>query len=232
MVTSTRYSTDRHDKPSCLIGVSVDSTSRVQAEVSLHESEKRFRAIFNGIFHFTGLLTTEGMVLEVNQTALDFGGLHPQDVVGRPYSEIWWTISEETQHELKTAIALAARGEIFRYEVDVISAEQTVRNIDFSLKLLTDETAKVVLLIFEELDITDLKQAQTALQEAKQQLEIRLAERTYCFTTNKWAVIVRNWRSSNRRRATAAIPANFAANYKYYPPGLPFCHEIIKYKLR
>lgn len=178
MVTSTRYSTDRHNKPAHLIGVSVDSTSPVQAEVSLHENERRFRAIFNRIFEFTGLLTTEGIALEVNQTGLDFGELQPQDVVGRPYWEIWWTISEETQRQLKTAIALAARGEIVRYEVDVISTEQTVRTIDFSLKLLTDETDKVVLLIFERLDITDLKQAQTALQEAKQQLEIRLAERT------------------------------------------------------
>ncbi|MEH2235947.1 PAS domain S-box protein [Nostoc sp.] len=177
MVTSTRYSTDRHDKPDRLIGVSVDSTSRVQAEVSLHESERRFRAIFNGTFQF-GLLTIERMVLEVNQTALDFGGLQSQNVVGRPYWKIWWTISEETQRQLKAAIALAARGEFVRYEVDVINAEQTVKTIDFSLKPLTDEIGKVVLLIFEGLDITDLKQAQTALQEAKQQLEIPLAERS------------------------------------------------------
>ncbi|MEH2422883.1 MAG: PAS domain-containing protein [Nostoc sp.] len=231
MVTSTRYSTDRYNKPDRLIGVSVDSTSCVQAEVSLHESERRFRAIFNSIFHFTGLLTTEGMVLEVNQTALDFGGSQPQDVVGRPYWEIWWAISEETQCQLKAAMALAAKGEFVRYEVDVISAEQTVRTTDFSLKLLTDETGKVVLPIFKGLDITDLKQAQTALQEAKQQLEIRLAT-NYCFTTNKWAAIVRIWRSLNRRRTAAASPANITANYKYYPPVLSFCHEIIKYKLR
>ena len=38
MVTSTRYITDRHDKSTHLIGVSVNSTSCV-AEVALRESE-------------------------------------------------------------------------------------------------------------------------------------------------------------------------------------------------
>jgi hypothetical protein len=38
MVTSTRYSTYRDDKLARLIGVCVDSTSRV-AEVLLHESK-------------------------------------------------------------------------------------------------------------------------------------------------------------------------------------------------
>ncbi|WP_196511883.1 hypothetical protein [Nostoc sp. NZL] len=98
MVTSTRYSTDRHDKPACLIGVSVNSTSPVQAEVSLRESERRFRAIFNGTFQFTELLITEGIVLKVNQTALGFGELQPQNVVEHPCWEIWWTLLVSQQH--------------------------------------------------------------------------------------------------------------------------------------
>ncbi|MEH2192577.1 MAG: hypothetical protein V7K98_08030 [Nostoc sp.] len=97
MVTSTRYSTDRHDKSAPLIGVCVDSTSRV-AEVSLHESERRFHAVFNGTFQFIGLLITEGIVLEVKQTVLNFCRLKPQDVIGRSYWEIWWTLIVSQQH--------------------------------------------------------------------------------------------------------------------------------------
>ncbi|WP_193197676.1 PAS domain S-box protein [Nostoc sp. MG11] len=162
-----------------MIGVSVDITYRVQAEAALHESERRFRAIFNGTFQFTGLLTPEGIVLEANQALLDFGGLQPEDVVGRSYWETrWWTISYETQNQLKVAIALAARGEFVRYEVDVLGVNQTVRTIDFSLKPLIDETGKVALLIAEARDITELKQAQAALQQVNQKLEMRVAERT------------------------------------------------------
>ncbi|MEH2350535.1 MAG: hypothetical protein V7K55_21540 [Nostoc sp.] len=51
MLTTTRYSTDRHDKFARLIGVCVNSTSRV-AKVGLRESERRFHGIFNGSFQF------------------------------------------------------------------------------------------------------------------------------------------------------------------------------------
>ncbi|MCW5314819.1 PAS domain S-box protein [Nostoc sp. KVJ3] len=97
MVTSTRYSTDRQEKLARLIGVSVDSTSHV-AEVVLRESERRFHAIFNSTFQLFGLLITEGIVLVVNQTALNFYGLQPQDVVGCSYWEIWWTLLKSIQH--------------------------------------------------------------------------------------------------------------------------------------
>ncbi|MCC5646790.1 hypothetical protein LC607_28515 [Nostoc sp. CHAB 5824] len=76
----------------------MDSTSCVQTEVLFRDSKRRFRPIFNGSFQFIGLLTTEGIVLEVNQTALHFGELQPQDVVKRPYWEIWWTLLVNQQH--------------------------------------------------------------------------------------------------------------------------------------
>ncbi|NEU80316.1 hypothetical protein [Nostoc sp. UIC 10630] len=97
MVTSTRYSTDRYDKSNHLIGVSVNSTSRV-AEVALREGKRRFRTIFNATFQFIGLLITEGIVLKANQTELNFSRLQPQDLVRRSYWEIWWTLVENFKH--------------------------------------------------------------------------------------------------------------------------------------
>lgn len=97
MVTSTRYSTDRHDKSNHLIGVSVNSTSHV-AKVALREGERRFRTIFNATFQFIGLLIAESIVLKANQTALNFSKLQLQDLVRRSYWEIWWTLLENFQH--------------------------------------------------------------------------------------------------------------------------------------
>ncbi|MBU7585417.1 MAG: PAS domain S-box protein [Nostoc sp. TH1S01] len=159
--------------------IDIDVTERIQAEAAMHESERRFRAIFNATFQFSSLLTPEGNLLEANQTLLDFGGLQLQDVVGRLFWETqWWTISQAIQNQLKQAIAIAARGEFVRYEVEILGANQTVRTIDFSLKPLKDETGKIVLLISEGHDITELKQTQAALKQANQELETRVAERT------------------------------------------------------
>ncbi len=121
-----------------------------------------FRAIFNSTFQFIGLLQPDGILLEANQTALDFGGLTPEDVIGRPFWECpWWTITPATQAELRAAITRAAQGEFVRYEVDVCGATGQIMTLDFSLKPLFDAAGNVTLLIPEGRDITDRKQAQS-----------------------------------------------------------------------
>ncbi|MHC5765334.1 MAG: PAS domain S-box protein [Nostoc sp.] len=134
----------------------------------LHQSDRRFRAIFNNTFQFIGLLTPAGILLEANQTALSFAGLKLEDAIDRPFWEThWWTISPQTQAELKQAIARAAQGEFIRYEVDVLGANNRVATIDFSLRPLLDETGQVILLIPEGRDITELKQAKEKLQQSE-----------------------------------------------------------------
>lgn len=128
------------------------------------ESEQRFRAIFDTTFQFVGLLTTDGILLEANQTALNFGGLQLADVINRPFWEArWWTISPETQEQLKQAIIQAAAGEFVRYEVEVKGAGDTTAIIDFSLKPMFDQAGNVKLLIPEGRDISDRKQMEKQL---------------------------------------------------------------------
>ncbi len=120
-----------------------------------------FRGIFNSMFQFIGLMQPDGTLLEANQTALDFGGITAEDVVGRPFWEChWWTISPATQAQLRVAITQAARGEFVRYEVDVLGAQGRVITIDFSIKPIVDSSGQVTLLIPEGRDITDRKQAE------------------------------------------------------------------------
>ncbi|MEH2066727.1 MAG: PAS domain-containing protein [Nostoc sp.] len=103
-----------------LQSVGRDITDSKQAQEALSQSEQKFHAIFNQTIQFIGLLQPSGIVLEVNQTALDFAGITREEVVGKLFWEAkWWTISPETQLQLKTAIAAAANGEFIRYEVDI-----------------------------------------------------------------------------------------------------------------
>ncbi|MBD0312751.1 MAG: PAS domain S-box protein, partial [Microcoleus sp. T3-bin5] len=156
---------DAQGEPSYFVAQIQDITDRKQTEVALQESERRFRAIFDQTFQFMWLLKLDGTLLEANQTALNFGALQPTDVVGYPFWQArWWTISEQTQTQLKSAIAQAAKGEFVRYEVDIIGASGIVRTIDFSLKPVLDESGKIVLLISEGRDISE---REAALRERK-----------------------------------------------------------------
>ncbi|MDX2232268.1 MAG: PAS domain S-box protein [Leptolyngbyaceae cyanobacterium bins.349] len=139
-----------------ILGVAQEISDRKRLEVALTESERRFRELFNTTYQFVGLLTPDGTLLEANQTALDFAGLTREEAIGRPFWDVrWWTISAETQHQLREAIARAAGGEFVRYEVEVLGIGATTTTIDFSLKPVCDELGRVVLLIPEGRDIRD-----------------------------------------------------------------------------
>ncbi len=146
---------------------------------ALRASDRKFRAIFNQTFQFTGMLSLDGILLEINQTALEFGGLQRDDVIGKQIWDCyWWTICQETQTQLQAAIDRAVNGEFIRYEVDVLGAGNRVITLDFSLKPIFDENDNVEFLIPEGRDITERKQAQKILADYNRTLETQVAERT------------------------------------------------------
>ena len=131
--------------------------------------EHYLRAIFDSAFQFCGLLSTEGTLLEVNQTALDYIGASRSDVLGLPLWETpWWTALEpEARTRLSTAIENAARGAFVRYEIELPSRTGEVRSFDVSLKPVTDETGRVLYIVWEGRDITDRRRAEDALRVAE-----------------------------------------------------------------
>lgn len=162
--------TEADGKPA-ILGIVLDQRERVRAEAALRESEQRFRGIFDATYQFIGLLSPDGTLLEANQAALTFGGLTRADVIGRPFWETrWWTLSRETQARLREAVEQAARGESVRYQTEVLAAGESVATIDFSLRPISDETGRVVLIIPEASDITRSVRALASAKETEERL--------------------------------------------------------------
>ncbi|NJK66314.1 MAG: response regulator [Microcoleus sp. CSU_2_2] len=151
---------------------------RSQTFQMLRESERRFRAIFDSSFQLTKLLTPQGVVLEINQTTLDFAGIQSRDIVGRPIWEIpIWTLSLNVREQLQEAVAKAGRGQFFRSEIDLLGKNGKIVTVDFSVKPVRNETGQVLLLIAEARDISDRKRAEAeilkALEREKELSELR-----------------------------------------------------------
>ncbi|NEO93994.1 MAG: PAS domain S-box protein, partial [Moorea sp. SIO3G5] len=160
--------TDAHGIPIRIDGIVTDITKAKQVEEALGESERKFQAIFDQTSQFTWLLQPDGILLEANQTALDFSGLTPSEIVGKPFWQIQsWTQSTQTENRLKDAIAQAATGEFVRYQGSVLGLQGQVITMDFSVKPLRDEHGNIVLLISEGRDISDRIRAEAATNDAQ-----------------------------------------------------------------
>jgi PAS domain S-box-containing protein len=142
-----------------------DVTAAKQAEAALIHSEQKFRAIFDSMSQFIGLLTPDGTLLEGNQAVFDAVGIDRAAIIGKLFWETpWWTHSPQLQERVKAAVATAAAGELVRFESEHIWADGTPAVVDFSLKPIFDDTGKVTMLIPEGRDITDRKRKEDILR--------------------------------------------------------------------
>ena len=130
--------------------------------------KSRFEEIFNESFQFTGLLDTEGRMLEANKSALRFCGFELEDVKGRFFWEAgWWKSSSANDRRLRKGVIQAARGQFVRSEEIVNGRNGEELFIDFSLKPLFNENGEVMFLIAEGRDITELHHTRSQLKASE-----------------------------------------------------------------
>ncbi len=139
------------------------SLSKIQADQTTRESERKFRAIFDQAFQFLWLLSIDGTVLEANKAAMGLVGGAEADVIGKPY---WETLnaSPDQKDQIQQAVQQAAGGQQVRFEIGCLAADGNLRHVDFSLKPVTDESGKALLLIPEGRDITNHKEAEERIK--------------------------------------------------------------------
>jgi PAS domain S-box-containing protein len=156
----------RADLPGCeavFTGTFRDVTDVRRAEQQLRDSELRFHGLFDNSFEYLGMLSPDGRVLDANRTALENTGLTRDEVVGRLFWETkWWSWSPELVERVKRGVEDAARGEFVRFEAEHPSSDGGSVEMDFSLKPLRDAQGRVVMLIPEGRNISEIKRAQRA----------------------------------------------------------------------
>lgn len=153
---------------------------RIKIESELRDSKQRFESIFNQTFQFIGLLTPEGVVLDANQTALKRSNIDLGEIKDRHFADApWFSHSPQEQAKLREAIRTAASGEFVRLQMTHQIEPGRLIDVDFSLKPVFDAKGEVTLLIPEGRDISELKEAQSALEQSSNLLKRLVADQQF-----------------------------------------------------
>lgn len=152
------------------VAVVVDISDRKRAEIALQKSEAKFRAAFDQMYQFLGLLTPDGMLLETNQNPLTFADVEREVVIGKPFWEFpSWNATAELQEMAKTFVAQAAAGQLFHQEVNLFDASSNLHTFDVSAKpVYAIETDQILWVIVEGRDISAQVRLQNALRQEQE----------------------------------------------------------------
>lgn len=160
-----------------VVGTCTDITARKQAEERQRSSEARFRAVFNSAFQMVGVLDPDGIVLEGNETALQFAALNEVDVIGR---EVWalpyFRESDATRQLIRDAVGRARGGEEVRAQIDILGAGDRRMTIDLVVKPVHDADGRVSLLIIQGQDISERISSAQAIRQSEERFHLTFAE--------------------------------------------------------
>jgi len=146
-----------------------DLSDRMRLEAALRESEARLRRVIDNMLGYVSVLTPDGALIEVNESALAVGGLAREDVIGlKIWDTYWWSHDEEAADRVRDAVRRAAAGEVIRYDETVRSVDDGRMCVDFSLVPVRDESGEIAFLIPSGVDITDRKRVEEALRASEE----------------------------------------------------------------
>jgi two-component system cell cycle sensor histidine kinase/response regulator CckA len=148
----------------------IQKTHNTQA--ALVENELKLRGLFNQSFQHTAILSPQGILEEVNQSALDFAGCTESEVLYRPFWEtLWWHRDPNSQKEIQDAIQKALKGELVRLETSNTNGSGDIKELDVTLKPIFNTAKQIEFIIVEGRDITNLKQAESERRHMAVRLE-------------------------------------------------------------
>ena len=161
------------------IGVGTDITLAKEAELELRrqveeqtrelsDSEARFRAVFDTVLEVLVLMDPDGTIVELNRKQAPWRARNAREAIG---TKIWDapTLQNYPQHveRMKKAVKQAASGELYNEEVRMERAGSPTAFLDVSVQPVRDAEGKVIYLLFEARDVTELKTAQEQLRQSQ-----------------------------------------------------------------
>lgn len=146
-----------------------DVTNKINDQLKLAESEKKFKAIFYSSLNFIIRLSPNGIVLEHNRFGhKNIAFAHIKKIIGKPiWTDKFLDKSRKGASQIKNDVKLCAKGEIVSNEIDYfIKSKDNPVKLKYTLKPIFDTNKNLTWLLLEGTNISDLKKAQNQLSKS------------------------------------------------------------------
>lgn len=146
-----------------LIGTLIDITERNRAEEDLRASEERFRQFFKNVPDYCYIISPQGNILNINDSALHLLGYEREELVGKPLELIY---APESISKMKQLFyRWKEEGQLRNEEVVIITKDGEKRVVLLNAGSVNGKDGEVLYSTSVQTDITDRKQTEEALRE-------------------------------------------------------------------
>ncbi|MFC1539094.1 PAS domain S-box protein [Candidatus Latescibacterota bacterium] len=155
--------------------ISEDITERKIAEMTLRESEQKFRSLFETATELIHILDKDGIILQSNPSAFLNSGYSENELIGHKLVDLF---TPESRRKAELEFNQLKEKRIHRAEMNFVSKDGTIMVCDCSAIVVNDDLDDIKYIVVYQRDITKQKQAEEELKKAHSDLEIRVMERT------------------------------------------------------
>lgn len=160
--------------------MATDDTHRVQAELSLRQSERRYRRLVEGIRgdYFIYTHDNQGVITYVSPSVKNVMGYEPEQVLGRNWRELVKEDYQGRQQAESVRQEIYAGKKFHQLVVEMDHAEQGTRLLELQVRQLYGPDGEFTSLEGIARDITEITNTTRELKQLKESLEERVADRT------------------------------------------------------